>query len=171
METKTRIKFDVTAESEKRFTIKRSDFQLAVKSGDIKIYSLLQLEQKWIIEGDKYNGRIRKTVDMMLKEKNKTPKFEHTVKHHIKKGMDYEITTDITLQDYNLINNLYKEKEIQSKLRIYVKDCSGKYDKYIITVDCPDDNQDICWVEFESNTVNVENEKFIKPSWIKEINE
>ena len=171
MKTKTLLKFDVTPESEKRYTISINDFQLAVTSGSIKIYKILNIEQRWIMEGDKYNGRIRKTIDSTPNNKDKSPKYEHTVKHHVSKGMDYEITTDINSEDYALLGKLYKDKKLQSKLRVYVKDYTGDYDKYIITVDIPDDNPEICWVEFESNTSNVEKQNFKKPDWIKEIKE
>ena len=168
METKTFLKFDVTPESEKRYTIKSSAFQEAVKSGLIKIYKILNIEQRWIMEGDKYTGRIRKTVDSTPKNKDKSPKFEHTVKHHVSKGMDYEITTDINAEDYLLLGKLYKDKDIKSKLRVYVKDLSGKYDNYVITIDIPDDQPEICWVEFETNDGNVEKDGFKKPDWIKD---
>ena len=171
METNSFIKFETTPESEKRYTMKASSFQLAVTSGAIKIYKMLQIDQKWIMEGDRYTGRIRKTVDVTTKKKNKLINYEHTVKHHVSKGLDYEVTTDINAEDYALLSKVYKDKLLQSKLRIYVTDHTGDYDKYIITVDIPDDKPEICWVEFESNDSNVEKEKFVKPSWVQEIEE
>lgn len=171
MESKTFIKFDVTPESEKRYTMKSKAFKEAIKSGAIKIYKILNIEQRWIMGGEKYTGRIRKTIDSTPTNKDKTPKFEHTIKHHIAKGMDYEITTDIEAHDYKILGNLYKDKLPQSKLRVYVVDQSGNYDKYTITVDFPEDQPEICWVEFETNTSNVEKDGFKKPDWVKEVEE
>ena len=121
------------------------------------------------MSGDKYTGRIRKTVNITDSKADGLTKYEHTVKHHVSKGLDYEVTTDINIEDYALLSKLYKDKVLQSKLRVYVTDHTRNYDKYIITVDIPDDKPEICWVEFESNTNNVEKEGFVKPSWVQEI--
>ena len=171
METKTFLKFDVTSESEKRFTVKSEVFKRAITSGILKIYKILNIEQRWIMDGDKYTGRIRQTINSTSKNKEKSPKYEHTVKHHISKSMDYEITTDLAAEDYALLGKLYKDKPLQSKLRIYVTDVSGDYDKYIITADILDDNPEICWIEFETNDGDIKKEKFKKPSWVEEIKE
>ena len=164
METKTLIKFDVTPEIEKRYTISKDIFQLAVKSGVIKIREMVKIEQRWIMGGERYTGRIRKTSFFSLKN----PIYEHTVKHHVGKSLDYEITTDINLKDYELLSGLYKDVAIQSKLRIYVIDQTGDYDGYTITVDIPDDKPNICWVEIESNNPKDKKVEFKKPKWIQE---
>lgn len=170
METKTYLKFDTTAESEKRYTIKADAFRLAVTSGAIRIYKVFKIEQRWIMKGDSYRGRIRKTTDLMPASKEATPVWEHTVKHRVTKGVDYEVTTEINEGDYVLLSKLYKDIPLQSKVRIYVVDQSGNYNKYTITADLPDDNPEICWIEFESNSSNVEKDGFKKPSWVQEYN-
>jgi len=174
MNTTTRLMFDVTPESEKRFTMKVAAFKNALQGGQIKIYKILKIKQRWIMNGDKYTGRIRETTYIMPANKQKDkPLYEHTVKHHVKKGVDYEITTDIEKHDYDLLDNLYKDEKLQVKERYYVVDKinSSFYDKYIITVDIPEDQPEICWVEFETNVANIDKQNFKKPSWVQEIKE
>lgn len=169
IEAKTFVKFDVTPESEKRFTISREDFQNAVKNGDIKIYDIIDIEQRWLFTSKKYCGRIRKSVNILNGRDEKTASYEHTVKHHVYSNMDYEVTTKLSVRDYDLLGNLYGEKVLQKKTRVYVNDKTEKYEDYIITVDLPEDKKDICWVEFELKPNEKEKEKFRAPEWIKEI--
>ena len=170
----TILMYDTAVEEEKRFLMSVEDFRKAVADGKIKIYDALKIEQTWFGKGDKYTARIRKTTNGFENEslsKIGEEKYEHTVKHHIQKGVDYEITTDLTEKDYELLQNLYKDEKKQIKLRLYVKNSDGSNEDYVITVDIPYDQPDICWVEFELKDAkigkNKEINKFIKPDWVK----
>ena len=59
--------FSTTKESEIRYEIKKSVLTDALQEGLIKIKDRLVIEQKWIMDGDLYRGRIRKTRE---KKKN-----------------------------------------------------------------------------------------------------
>ena len=91
MKSDTILRFDAVPESEKRFTIKRTAFNRAIEMGIIKIYDIFQIEQRWIIKTDKCRGRIRKTTFVEHTPKEKPFKYEHTVKHKIEKGLDFQL--------------------------------------------------------------------------------
>ena len=159
------LMYDVTTEKELRYEMKTEDFKKAIVDGVVKIYDTIKIEQVWFGSSDKYTARIRKTTNA-FGEKLGDEKYEHTVKHHIQKKIDYEVTTDLTKQDYELLQKLYSKEKYQSKLRVYVKDVSGAYNNYVVTVDIPDDNPDMCFVEFELKDANCK-EAFKKPHWVK----
>ena len=97
MEAKTHVRitnkvlmYDTTVEQEKRYEMDIEDFRAAVKGGVIKIYDTIKIEQIWFGKSDKYTARIRKTTAGFGTNIGEI-KYEHTVKHHIKRGMDYEV--------------------------------------------------------------------------------
>ena len=185
--------FSTTKESEIRYEIKKSVLTDALQEGLIKIKDRLVIEQKWIMDGDLYRGRIRKTRFFHSPENDirKLPfkkyvaiaerleenyffdygeiisVYEHTVKHAIGKSVDLEVTTTLPLDDYVILDILYKNIPTQKKTRLVLHDMGGEYEDYIITADIPDDKPDICWIEFEAKNPPVEKE-FNKPEWIKD---
>ena len=170
MKTNSVLCFAVTAERERRFTVSPAVVREALEKEYIKISDIIAIEQVWIINDEKCSGRIRKARDLLLKEDLVLhERYEHTVKYHIDKTLDYEVTTDISENDYNLLKKLYKEIKPQCKNRVYVVDPSGKYENYIITIDYPDDKPEECWVEFELKDGRISKE-FKKPEWLVEKN-
>lgn len=185
--------FSTTRESEIRYEIKKSVLTDALQEGLIKIKDRLVIEQKWIINGDLCRGRIRKTkffhspendirklpfkkyvaiaerlgVDCFCDYGEIISVYEHTVKHTIGKSVDLEVTTTLPLDDYAILDMLYKNIPTQKKIRLVLHDISGEYEDYIITADIPEDKPDICWIEFEAKNPPVEKE-FNKPEWIKD---
>jgi hypothetical protein len=185
--------FSTTKESEIRYEIKKSVLTDALQEGLIKIKDRLIIEQKWIMDGDLYRGRIRKTrffnspendmrklpfkkyvaiaerlgVDCFSDYGEIISVYEHTVKHTIGKSVDLEITTTLPLDDYAILDALYKNIPTQKKTRLVLHDVSGEYEDYIITADIPEDKPDICWIEFEAKNPPVDKE-FNKPEWIKD---
>ena len=133
----------------------------ALQNNLIKITSQITIEQKWIIDGDKYTGRIRQVKTFPDVETT----YEHTVKHSFEPGVDLEITTMLSKTDFDMLNVLYEQVPMQRKARLFIHDESGMYDQYIITVDIPEDKPDIVWVEVESDEKISEDYK--KPEWIK----
>ena len=169
--------FDTRVEEEKRFEIPVDDFKKAIFNRVITMYKAIEIEQVWFGHGPNYNARIRQT---RIRYNHKIPStmtsndadimnflWEHTVKHHITKTADYEITTELTKEDYNLLKKIYKEEKVQTKVRFYLKQNNGENEDYIITADFPTDNPDICWIEFETKPEITEPQKFKKPEWIK----
>lgn len=168
MKVNSFLLFDVLAEKEKRFTVSPETIHKALDDKMIQISDVIEINQTWIMSGDKYTGRIRRTEKML--DKKGEVSYEHTVKHHINKDMDYEVTTELTEYDYELLKKLYKDVKPQIKKRVYVVDTVNEYKDYIITVDYPKDKPDECWVEFELKA-GIKNDKgFIKPKWLDEKN-
>ena len=174
MQTKGTIKivglstYSATVEQEKRFKMNMSDVRNALVNKNIKIYDAVKIEQVWFGKSSQYTARIRKTENIF-----KSPQdpeyltYEHTVKHHIGARSDYEVTTDLTGQDYDLLKKLYKSKPVQNKIRLYVNDIDGVSEDYIITLDMVDGEEGLCYVEFElkENKVGVITQ-FKKPDWV-----
>lgn len=170
MKIEGRLLFSVSPESEYRFVVSRDVIQHAFEEGKIKITNMIDIEQVWIISQKECSGRIRKTEDANISSEVKKPvSYEHTVKHHISKNTDYEVTTDLSESDYNLLKTLYKGKDAQQKIRLYVVDIDSKYTDYTITIDYPADKPKECWVEFESKNGKYE-KGFEKPEWLTKKN-
>ena len=168
------LTYDTTVEKEKRYKISTESFRDAVSNGEIKIYDAVKIEQVWFGKSDKYTARVRKTIKEFNFKGVREIIYEHTVKHHISPTMDYEVTTDLTERDYELLRKLYKDENCQIKLRFYVRAIDGSDENYIATVDMPYDEPGICWVEFELKNANVNNSDdnknvFVKPDWVKVI--
>lgn len=163
MKTNSILLFSTTPEVEKRFVFSPEVIYKALDDGKIKIKDIVHIKQIWIVNGEKYTGRIRQIDELIPKG---VTTYEHTIKYHITKDMDYEVTTELTEKDFSLIQKIFKDVPTQQKTRARVIDVSGEYEEYIITVDFPEDKKDECWVEFEHKD-GKRGVKFEKPSWLK----
>ena len=168
MKANSFLLFDVLVEKEKRFTVSPEVIHKALNDRAIQISDVIEINQTWIMNGNKYAGRIRCTKKMFKNAGEVS--YEHTVKHHINKNMDYEVTTELTEHDYEVLKKLYKDINPQIKTRLYITDTANAYRDYIITVDYPKDKSNECWVEFELKESSENNKGFVKPEWLEEEN-
>lgn len=190
--------FSTTRESEIRYEVSLNDLKTALESGAVKIRDRMEISQKWIINQDKCHGRIRKTKMLLEVKENicgipfgkyaklaeelqhgeccvdEDDKFfnvyEHTVKHSFEDQVDLEVTTVLSMVDFELLDKLYEDLPMQNKARLILTDKSNEYNDYIISADIPSDKENVCWIEFESMNGMV-SENFKKPEWIKNYDE
>lgn len=162
--------YDVTVEQELRYTIPLEQLRAAFENGYLKVLNVVHIDQTWFGSDDKYTARIRKTTQNLPVFADASALYEQTVKHHVRKGVDYEVTTPLQKNDYELLLDLYKDKTHQSKSRMFLRLTDSKYnDKYYITADVMDDKPDECVVEFELQQEALDNkEQFVKPEWLEE---
>ena len=165
MKTEAITTFEVLPEREERFTVTPETIKKALDDGQITIDKMIKISQIWFAKNADYSARIRETRALEAGGKNF---WEHTVKHHMEKKLDYEVTTDLKEFDYGLLVKRYKKKGIETKVRFYVTDTSGDYEDYIITVDYPQDKPKECWVEFELKDKGGDIRGFTKPDWLNE---
>ena len=155
-------------ESELRFFIDVDAAREAIKNKLVSITDMCEITQKWVISGDEYYGRIRKTYTPKFKKNQSvTTKYEHTVKYKTNKNLCLEVTSEIDENIYHTLFKKFKNIKAQEKTRFTVTSKDPQYKDYKITFDFPTDDESLCIVEFERNDVVVNETGFIVPEWIK----
>ena len=151
--------FSTETENEIGIIIPKEDFQNLVRDGHITFEETMTINQKWIPGDKRYSMRVRKT------DNGDSVLFEHTVKHHIKRGVSLECTTELKPKDFATLWNMYKDGVVENKRRSKIRVQGIPVKNYRVIADFIEGKEDTIRVEIEKIKESVEG--FVIPECLK----
>lgn len=153
MSTKLRF-YSVNPEEEKRITIPKTLYDYLVFTRKISETQVLTITQYWLnVVSKPVRMRVRHTRDITSGYHLDT--YEHTVKYPIGNGIDLEVTSELSIGQYDLIKSIVQNKDKDKKIRKYLTLSDFKLSgDYIVTADFKMDKPEEVVLEFEKTRDN-----------------